>query len=94
MLLLFSGIIVTMLFVDDKGRDIYELINTAMIRNTMNDAINTAMIMPSLHHQEIYEHVLKFALCPELISYHVKKMQNLLEYFKCVHHVIVLHSFI
>ena len=77
-----------MLFVDDKGGDIYELINTAMIRNTMNDAINTAMIMPSLHHQEKYEHVLKFALCPELISYHVKQMQNLLEYFKCVHHVI------
>ena len=47
-----------MLFVDDKGGDIYELINTAMIRNTMNDAINTAIIMPSLHHQEIYERVL------------------------------------
>ena len=85
---------ITMLFVDDKGGDIYELINTAMIRNTMNDAINTAMIMPSLHHQEIYEHVLKFALCLKLISYHVKKMQNLLGYFKCVHHVIVFHSFI
>ena len=33
-----------MLFVDDKGGEIYEL-------------INTAMIMPSLHHQEIYEHM-------------------------------------
>ena len=82
MLLLFSGIIVTMLFVDDKGGDIYELINTAMIRNTMNDAINTAMIMPSLHHQEIQKHVLKFALCPELICYHVKKMQKLASIFQ------------
>ena len=82
-----------MLFVDDKGGEIYELINT-VIRNTLSDAINNVCTMPSLHHQEIYEHVLKFALCPELISYHVKKMQNLLEYFKCVHHVIVLHSFI
>ena len=43
-----------MLFVDDKGGEIYELINT-VIRNTLSDAINNVCTMPSLHHQEIYE---------------------------------------
>jgi len=46
-----------MLFVDDKGGETYELINTAMIMS-MSNAINYVMVMPFLHHQEIYERVL------------------------------------
>ena len=46
------------------------------------DAINTdAMIMPCLHHQEIYEKM------PYI------EMQHLLKYKKCVHHVMISKSY-
>ena len=51
-------------------------------RNIWIDAINTdAMIMPCLHHQEIYEKM------PYI------EMQHLLKYKKCVHHVMISKSY-